>query len=96
MATPIQRRGYPPPASLNSSAPPRRIFPRDGRRLDLGAIRGPWRPSGAVHGCGVFAVIWSTRNADYWAPLHDFEPSAQLRLIELCRHLDVDQFGGVR
>lgn len=62
----------------------------------MSSIRGPWRPSGTVQGCGLFAVIWSTYSADFWAPLHDFEPSTQLRLIELCRHLDVEQFGSAR
>jgi len=47
-----------------------------------------WRPSGAVAGGGVFAIVWETYRGSFWAALHDFEPSAQLRLIEDCRHLD--------
>ena len=67
---------------------PRRFFPRRGGRLTMGVIRGPWRPSGAVAGAGVFAVVWSTRSGDFWAPLHDFEPADQLRLIDACGWVD--------
>jgi hypothetical protein len=69
-------------------APPRRLLPPRGRSLTLANIRGPWRPSGAVDGCGVFAVLWSTASGQFWAPLHDFAPADQLRLIEDCRQLD--------
>ena len=70
--------------------PARRFVPLHGRLLTLANIRGPWRPSGAAGGSGVFAVRWSTYCGDYWAPLHDFEPADQLRLIEACRRLDLD------
>jgi hypothetical protein len=74
-------------------APPRRFSPKPGQRLTMGAIRGPWRPSGAVAGVGVFAVVWEGRCSTFWAPLHDFEAVDQLRLIEACRRLDGEQFG---
>lgn len=75
---------------------PRRFRPRAGRPLTMDNIRGPWRPSGTVAGVGTFAVIWSTCSVDFWAPLHDFAPADQLRLIEAGRSLDVEQFGGAR
>ena len=68
----------------------RRFQPVPGRLLTLDNIRGPWRPSGTAGGVGVFAVIWSARSGDFWAPLHDFEPSAQLSLIEQCRWADIE------
>ena len=68
--------------------PLRRFFPTRGGLLTLTQIRGPWRPSGAVAGIGVFSVVWSTHSGEFWAPLHDFEPVDQLRLIDACRHLD--------
>lgn len=68
----------------------RRFHPVRGRLLTLNNVRGPWRPSGTVGGVGVFAVVWSTHSGDFWAPLHDFEPSAQLRLIEQCRWADME------
>lgn len=74
----------------------RRFRPRAGRLLTMANIRGPWRPSGTVAGVGTFAVIWSTWAGDFWAPLHDFAPADQLRLIEAGRSLDVEQFGGAR
>lgn len=74
-------------------APPRRFRPRSGHLLTLANIRGPWRPSGSVGGAGMFAVAWSTCAGEFWAPLHDFAPADQLRLIEMCRRLDDEQFG---
>lgn len=71
----------------------RRFFPPPGGRLTIANIRGTWRPSGEVAGACVFAVVWSTRFRDFWAPLHDFEPIDQLRLVEACRRLD--QSGGL-
>lgn len=68
----------------------RRFHPPRGQLLTMANIRGPWRPSGAVQACGVFAVVWSTWAGDFWAPLHDFMPADQLRLIEACRQLDHD------
>ena len=67
---------------------PRRFLPLRGQQLTLDNVRGPWRPSGAVAGAGVFAVVWTTRRGDFWAPLHDFAAADQLRLIEACRHID--------
>lgn len=67
---------------------PVRFRPRPGQALTLACIHGLWRPSGAVAGVGVFAVIWSTGQSDFWAPLHDFEPAATDRLIEACCALD--------
>jgi len=67
---------------------PRRFFPPPGGQLSLSNVRGPWRPSGAVAGAGMFSVVWSTHGGDFWAPLHDFEPADQLRLVEACRWLD--------
>lgn len=68
--------------------PPRRFFPPHGQTLTLANVRGPWRASAAVGCLGVFSVVWSTRKGDFWAPLHDFAPTDQLRLIEQCRWLD--------
>lgn len=68
---------------------PRRFFPPRGRKLSTANVRGPWRPSGTVASAGVFAVVWSTPTGfTFWAPLHDFDQSSQLRLIEQCRWLD--------
>lgn len=67
---------------------PRRFHPPCGGRLSFGNVRGPWRPSGTVGGLGVFAVVWSTRSGEFWAPLHDFDAASQLRLIDSCRWLD--------
>lgn len=75
-------RNYPTPA------PARRFMPRRGEFLTLENIRGPWRPSGTVGGMGVFAVVWTSPSSEFWAPLHDFAPADQLRLIEACRHND--------
>ncbi len=74
--------------------PLRRFTKPRGEPLTIGCIRGPWRPSGAVGGVGVFAVIWSTYSSDFWAALRDFAPSDQLLLIELGRRQDAEQFGG--
>jgi hypothetical protein len=68
--------------------PPKRFRAARGGRLTLANVKGPWRPSGTVGGVGVFAVIWSTYSGDFWAPLHDFAPADQLRLVEACRRLD--------
>lgn len=70
--------------------PLRRFHPARGQLLALDCIRGPWRPSGAVQAYGVFAVVWSTFNTDFWAPLHDFDAASQLRLIEIGRRLYVE------
>lgn len=73
-------------------AAPRRFRPRPGQFLTLSNIRGPWRPSGTVAG----AVVWETHGGGFWAALSDFAPADQLRLIDACRRLDAEQFGGVR
>jgi hypothetical protein len=67
---------------------PRRFLPPRGSSLTLANIRGPWRPTGVVEGCGMFAVLWSTASGQFWAPLHDFEQDDQLRLIDACRRQD--------
>ena len=82
--------------SETTTAAPRRCRPRAGALLTLANVRGPWRPSGAVAGAGVFGVVWTTFTGSWWAPLHDFAPPDQLRLIEACRQLDVEAFGGDR
>ena len=66
----------------------RRFYPPRGRALTIDCIRGLWRPSCSVAGAGVFAVVWSTRRGDFWAPVHDFCQADQLRLIEACRLID--------
>lgn len=76
--------------------PPRRFVPLRGQYLTTGNIRGAWRPSGTVAASGVFAVVWETRSGTFWAPLHDFAPADQLRLIEASRRLDEEQFGRTR
>jgi len=63
-------------------------MPVRGLRLSLRDVRGEWRPSGSVGGVGVFAIVWDTPMGSFWAALHDFAPSDQLRLIEACRDLD--------
>lgn len=68
--------------------PLRRFLPLRGHRLTVDQIRGPWRPSGSVAACGMFAVVWETRSCTFWAPLHEFEPADQLRLVEACRWAD--------
>lgn len=68
----------------------RRFRPARGCLLTLSVIRGPWRPSGAVGGAGVFAVVWETWSGSFWAALHDFAPADQLRLVESCRRLDAE------
>ena len=78
---------------MHDPAAPRRFLPLRGQLLTLANVRGPWRPSGAVSGAGVFAVVWSTRAGDFWAPLHDFMPADQLRLVEACRWLDREAAG---
>ena len=80
--TPLRCRAAAP------DAPPRRFTPFRGQSLTLAHVRGPWRPSGAVDGLGVFAIVWETYRGSFWAALHDFEPAAQLRLIEACRRMD--------
>ena len=70
------------------SQPARRFVPLRGQRLTVDNIKGPWRPSGSVEACGMFAVVWATRLGEFWAPLHDFTPADQLRLIDACRWLD--------
>ena len=87
----MTRGSYP-----NEPSAPRRFLPRRGQALTLDVVRGPWRASGTVAGLGVFAVVWETRSGPYWAAVHDFEPSDQLRLIEACRRLDREQSGGLR
>ena len=76
------------------TGPARRFLPLRGRLLTLRNVLGPWRPSGAVGAVGVFAVCWSTRSGEFWAPLHDFEPASRDRLIEECRCLDLGSSGG--
>jgi hypothetical protein len=68
--------------------PPRRIMPRDGRRLELSAIRGPWHPSAGVGAVPVFAVRWTTKTGAWWAALHDFNEAAQQHLLAMCRWED--------
>lgn len=67
---------------------PYRFWPKHGTFLTWGHIRGPWRPSGAVAGGGMFAVVWSTGHGDYWAPLHDFDPATREELISECAQGD--------
>jgi hypothetical protein len=73
---------------------PRRFVPPRGQRLTLANIRGDWRPTGTVAGAGVWAVVWDTFSGSFWAPLTDFAQVDQLRLIEACRRIDQEQFGG--
>jgi hypothetical protein len=75
---------------------PRRFRPRFGHFLTMANVRGPWRPSGAVGGAGVFAIIWEAHSGPFWAPLHDFDAPTQLRLIDACLRLDDEQFGRPR
>lgn len=68
--------------------PPQRVHPCPGPGLTTRDISGLWHPSGMVNACGLFAVVWSTSEGCFWAPLHDFTPAAQRRLIESCRQAD--------
>lgn len=74
--------------SHHTNQGPRRFMPPRGRKLTVANVRGPWRASGCVGPLAVFSVVWSTRQGDWWAPLHDFDPASQLRLIEQCRWQD--------
>ena len=85
MRQPVLQRWALAPASPT----PRRFVPLRGQMLSLDCVRGPWRPSGAVESCGMFAIVWTTRRGEFWAPLHDFAPADQLRLIDACRHQDL-------
>lgn len=67
---------------------PQRFFPSQDTYLNRGHIRGPWRPTSAVAGCGVFAVRWSTPAGDFWAPLHAFDHDTQIELIAECEAAD--------
>jgi hypothetical protein len=79
-----------------ADAPPKRFYPQPGRLLTVANIHGPWRPSGAVAGAGMGSVVWETSLGTFWAPVHSFTPADQLRLIEMCRRLDAEQFGVFR
>lgn len=68
--------------------PQRRFRPPRGRKLDLGCIRGGWRPSGTFGGTPNFWVVWSTRTTDWGAALSDFQPAAQAALLSECAWLD--------
>ena len=88
MTGPYESRLHRRRSPAASDAPPQRFHPPRGHYLTMANIRGPWRPSGAVAGAGLFAIVWTTYRGSFWAALHDFEPSAQLRLIEECQRLD--------
>lgn len=79
----------PVPPARPLPPPPRRVYPPVGERLTLSVIRGLWWPSSYVDACCVFAVVWGTERGRFWAPLHDFAPADQRRMIEACRELDV-------
>jgi hypothetical protein len=66
----------------------RRFRPFNGQLLTLRNIHGPWRPSGAIDACGMFAVVWTTVRGEFWAALHDFAPADQLTLVDMCRRGD--------
>ena len=68
--------------------PLRRLRPSAGAYLPRTVIRGRWRPSGTVDGCGVFAVVWTARSMTCWAALADFSPADQLSLIDECAWID--------
>jgi hypothetical protein len=67
-----------------------RFWPKQGTLLHRGHIRGPWRPTGSVAGCGVFAVAWTTGSGEFWAPLHDFDQVTRDDLIAECLAADRD------
>lgn len=71
----------------------RRFVPNRPRPLTVHDIGGEWRPSGAVAGLGVFAVVWTIGNTDWWAPLHCFTPGDQLKLVQACEALDQERGG---
>ena len=75
------------------SSATRRLRPHAGRLLTIADISGPWRPSGSVAGAGVWAVVWESRSEKVWAALADFNHADQLRLIEECRRVDIEQYG---
>ena len=85
MRQPVLQRWAPAPAS----PAPRRFVPLRGQALTMANIRGAWRPSGSVAACGMFAIVWSVAGGEFWAPLHDFAPADQRRLIDACRHKDL-------
>jgi hypothetical protein len=65
-----------------------RIRPPPGEFLKLAVIAGKWRSTSAIECVGVFAVCWKARRGYCYAALHDFEPVAQLKLIEQCREAE--------
>lgn len=79
--------------ALPPAPPLRRFCPTRGRAFTIDCIRGLWRPSGSVAGAGVFAVVWTTRSGDFWAPVHDFCAADQLRLVDACRQIDREANG---
>lgn len=72
----------------SSDEGPKRFWPKQGTSLNRGHIRGRWRPSGSVAGCGMFAVAWSTGSGEFWAPLHDFDQVTRDDLIAECQAAD--------
>jgi hypothetical protein len=75
-------------AAAVDDRPLRRFRPPRGALLTMEAVRGPWRPSGAVAGAGFFAIVWEGRHVRWFAALHDFCPDAQAHLIAACRWAD--------
>lgn len=69
---------------------PRRLLPPRGRYLSCSQVNGTWRPSTTIACCGVFAVIWTDRWGECWAPLHDFDPVSRNQLINECAQLDLE------
>lgn len=76
------------PATSEHTFQMRRIQSASGNALTIRDIEGDWRPSGAVDGVGVFAVVWGTLYRGCWAALHDFAAADQLTLIDQCRWLE--------
>lgn len=64
-----------------------RKHPESDRELRLSDISGSWLPYRA-DGC-MLAICWG-HTQQYWAPLHDFDQTAQATLIRLCREHDRD------
>jgi hypothetical protein len=65
-----------------------RLLPRRGHPLTLHDLRGAeWR---AMAGHGFLAICWLTRAGKFqWAPVHDFEQSAVVRLLRQGKEQDL-------
>lgn len=81
----VQMKSKPP---RHVPGEPRRVRPPAGQLLTLAAVGSDWRPSCSVAALNVFSIVWATPAGDCWAPLHDFAPADQQRVLNLMRRHD--------